>query len=136
MVSVFEKMRFRDLAHEFSSYEKMEFVDGVFELLYGNEKKGFYMLISLLKPYKLAKWPIISVFRAYKNPKRDVFMKPTTVKKILKHLDIDDIKYESLPNYAFYKKYRTYINKMKKEVDKSLSPNNPAFSGFLMVTIK
>jgi len=137
MVSVFEKMRFRDFARELDKTEKAEFLETISELLHGNQKLGFNNLIRLLTPYKLAKWPLITVWRAYYYPSKDVFVKPTTVKKIISHLDIKDIKYTPQVNYAFYRKYKSYLTSMKKVVKtKSLKPNNPAFSGFLMMTIK
>lgn len=136
MVSVFEKMRFRDASSDFSKVEKMEFLDAVNELIHGREKKGFNMMLSILSRYNLAKWPIITAWKAYYYPKRDVFVKPTTVKKIIKYLELENVKYTPTPNYGFYRKYKKHINDIKKEVKtKSLKPNNPAFSGFLMMTI-
>ncbi len=135
MVSVFEKMGFRDLAKEFDNTEKYFLLESVYELIHGNEEKGFNMMISLLEPYKLAKWPIITVWRAYWNLDYDVFVKPTTVKKVISYLELEDIKYTPKVNYEFYVKYRIYINELKKHIDMSLKPNNPAFSGFLMMTI-
>ncbi len=135
MVSVFEKMRFRDLVREFDNNEKLLLVDAIYDNIHGNEEEGFNQLVDLLSPYKLAKWPLITVWRAYYNLNDDVFMKPTTVKKIIQFLELDDIQYIVKPNFELYSKYRVYINTMKKEIDKRLSPNNPAFSGFLMVTI-
>jgi hypothetical protein len=135
MVSVFEKMRFRDLIRELSEEEKLLLVNAIQENIYGDEEAGFNELVFLLKPYKLAKWTIISAFRAYYYLEFDVFMKPTTIKKIVSFLEIYDIKYTPTPNYYFYTKYRDYINEMKNAVSKSLSPNNPAFSGFLMMAI-
>lgn len=134
LVSVFEKVRFRDLLADLTISERTRLVNSVKELLYGHEKSGFYMLYTLLKEHKLAKWPIISVFRVYKNPKKDVFMKPTVIKKVISHLELD-LKYDSDPSYTFYRKYRTTINKMKKEVALSLRQDNLGFTGFLMMTI-
>lgn len=136
MVSVFEKMRFRDDFKGFQEEEKAMFLYGLTEWLHGDEKTGFETLVSLLKPYKLAKWTIITAFKTYFNPEFDVFIKPTTVKKIIRVLELDDMKYTPTPNYAFYKQYRTYLNEMKTLVDKRLSPNNPAFSGFLMMAME
>lgn len=135
MVSVFEKMRFRDTAREFSSEEKALFVYAIKALIHGDEREGFNTLIYLLIPYKLAKWTIITAFRAYYNLDYDVFVKPTTVKKIIKYLELNDVVYQPLPDYDIYVKYRNDINNMKRLVSKSLSPNNPAFSGFLMMMI-
>lgn len=135
MVSVFEKMKFRDLSKELDDLDKHFLLDSVYELIHGNEEQGFNMLKSLLEPYKLAKWPILTVWRAYWNLDYDVFVKPTTVKKIIKYLELEDIAYTPKASYEFYDKYRTHINELKKHVVKSLRPNNPAFSGFLMMTI-
>ncbi len=134
MVSVFEKVKLKDLIKGFSDDEKFEFLDSIHENLYGNEEEGFTRLVSLLGKYKLAKWPIITVFRAYISMNYDVLVKPTTVKKVIKHLELD-LTYSPTPTYKFYNSYRNYINLMKKEVKKSLTDNNPAFSGFLMMTI-
>lgn len=135
MVSVFEKMAFRDLVREFDSTEKMLVVASINELLHGDEEDGFTELFNLLSPYKLAKWPILTVFRAYYYPNYDVLVKPTTVKMIIKYLEIEDIVYSPKASYDFYKKYRELINFLKKQVDPRLSPHNPAFSGFLRMVI-
>lgn len=135
MVSVFEKMRFRDLVREMDDTEKMMIVDAVYQLLHEDEEGGFVQLCSILEPYKLAKWPIITVFRIYYYLQNDVLIKPTTVKNVIKTLELSDIVYQSKPSYDFYCKYRDYINEMKLLVEPSLSPNNPAFSGFLMSTM-
>lgn len=134
MVSVFEKVRFKDLIKGISKDEKFFLLDAIYENVHGDEEKGFNMMIELLSKYKLAKWPILTVFRTYMNLDHDVLIKPTTVKKVIKHLELD-LTYSPSPTYAFYNKYREYINEMKKHVAKSLQPNNPAFSGFLMITI-
>ena len=136
LVSVFEKMRFRDLIKEFDLSEKETLKIGVYELVHGDEEYGFNMLVSLLAPFKLAKWPIITIFNVYYKPTYDVFMKPTVVKKVIRALELDDLQYTPRPNFELYRKYRDYLNEMKTLVDPGLSPNNPAFSGFLMITIQ
>ncbi len=135
MVSVFEKMRFRDLIREFDLTEKTLVVAAINELVNGDEEEGFTELYNLLAPYKLAKWPILTVFRAYCYPDYDVLVKPTTVKKIIKYLELEDVEYSPKASYKFYHKYREYINLLKPHVDSRLSPSNPAFSGFMMMTI-
>ena len=135
LVSVFEKVRFRDFASDLNQSEQTEYVRGVYELIHGKQKEGFHILVDLLSTHNLAKWPIISIYRAYYFINKDVFMKPTNIKKILKHLDIDDIKYVTKPDYSFYNKYRKYINDMKKEVSKELKANNLLFGAFLMLSI-
>ena len=79
---------------------------------------------------------MVSVFFAYVNPEYDVFLKPTTVKNILKYFEVKEFKYNPKPTYAFYKSYRSFINDLKADVPEELKPNNPAFSGFLMMTIE
>ncbi len=137
LVSVFEKMKFRDLVKELDLIERHMLIDAVYELLHGDEQEGFELMVNLLSPYKLAKWPIITVFRAYYYPQNDILIKPTTVKKIIKYLELEDVVYSPKANYAFYNRYRLYLNELKKHVaNETLKPNNPAFSGFLMMTIQ
>lgn len=135
MVSVFEKIKFRNFLKEIDDELQFELVDSIYELIHGNEKRGFTKLVQLLSTYNLAKWPLITCYLAYLNPKKDVFVKPTTVKLILKKLEITHITYSPKPTYEFYKEYRKVINSMKKHVDKRLWPSNPAFSGFLMMSL-
>ena len=136
LVSVFEKMRFRDLMKELDLEEKRQLLDAVYENLHGNERYGFETMVNVLERYKLAKWPIITIFQTYYHPKKSVFMKPTVVKKIIKFLELEGVVYTVRPNYDLYIEFKKQINQMKKLVDKSLSPNNPAFTGFLMITIE
>ncbi len=136
MISVFEKVKFKDIMKELSEDEHIIFVQAIKELLYGNEEEGFNHLVYVLKPYKLAKWSIISAFKAYYNLNTEVFIKPTTVKKIIRELELDDMIYHPTPDFHFYKKFRDYINEMKTLVDPRLSSSNPAFTGFLMYMIE
>ncbi len=137
MVSVFEKMRFRDLMKEYDNTEKILFLEAIYNLIHLDEELGFNQLYDMLSPYKLAKWPIITCYRAYYNKDYDVFVKPTTVKKIIKFLELEEVVYTPRVNYEFYKRYREYLNEMKKHVSEdSIKPSNPAFSGFLMMTIE
>jgi hypothetical protein len=50
-------------------------------------------------------------------------------------MNIENIVYKPKPTYDFYRKYRDIINNMKKEVSEQLSPDNAAFSGFLMMSM-
>lgn len=135
MVSVFEKMRFRDFIKEIDDTTEFELLDAIYDLIHGDEEVGFKNLVYLLDFYKLAKWPLVSAYLAYYRPNNDIFVKPTTVKRILKYLEVEDIKYHSKPTYEFYKAYRTFINTIKYEVDSSIRPSNAAFSGFLMMML-
>lgn len=135
MVSIFEKPKFRDALKSFSDEERKRAVLGLFELLHDDEALGFQMLVDVLSPYGIAKWPILTVFGCYYHPHRDLLFKPTTVKGVLSYFEIEDIKYSAKPTYAFFVAYRDHINQMKKAVSPMLSPNNAAFSGFLMVSM-
>ncbi len=136
MVSVFEKPKFRDYAKMISYDEKVVLSKGLYEFLYENEELGFEMIQDILKMGKLAKWTIMTICPVYFHPLKDVFVKPTTVKGVLRHFEIDDLVYKPTPSFDFYKRYRDMINEMKKNVDKSLYPDNAAFSGFLMVSME
>lgn len=135
MVSVFEKPKFRDAVRSMQNDDKQMLVDSLKDLLYGDEARGFNMMLDLLIKYGIAKWPLISVFRCYYNPQTDLLFKPTTVKNIIKFLELEGLVYKPRPSYDFYVKYRNTINEMKSRVDASLAPNNPAFSGFLMMAM-
>lgn len=136
MVSLFEKPKFRDHVRSLSMEDKTLLVEAIKELMHGDEEKGFNQLTTMLKPYKLAKWTLVSVFLAYYRPTYDVFLKPTTVKGVINTFELEGLKYSPTPTYEFYVKYREAINEMKTKVDESLSPNNPAFSGFLMMVME
>lgn len=132
MVSLFEKPKFRDSVKAFNDVETQMLSNSLFEMLHGNQESGFDSMIEILGQVKLAKWTLVTVFGAYYAPTKEVFIKPTTTKNVIAHFELDDIQYKPKPTYAFYKKYRDYINKMKTKVAPSLSPSNAAFLGFLM----
>ena len=135
MVSLFEKPKFRDAVRSMALQEKKELVQSIRELIHGDEELGFNLILELLKKYKLGKWTLITVFRCYYYPDYDLLYKPTTVKNIIKKYELEGLVYKSTPSYEFFVGYRDAINKMKEEVDPSLSPDNPSFSGFLMMTM-
>ncbi|RKY55978.1 MAG: hypothetical protein DRP93_02330 [Candidatus Neomarinimicrobiota bacterium] len=135
MVSLFEKPKYRDYVKTMAFEQKEFLVSSLYEFLHGNQEKGFSMMVEILDQVKLAKWTLITVFGVYYYPTKEIFVKPTTTKNIIAYLELNDLVYKPRPTYDFYKKYRAYINKMKKQVDKSLSPNNAAFTGFLMFSM-
>jgi hypothetical protein len=93
------------------------------------------MILDLLKSEKLAKWSLMTVCQTYFHPQRDVFIKPTTVIGVIEYFELDNLQYKPTPSWAFYEAYRSAFLEMKSKVDPSLSPTNPAFSGFLWMTI-
>lgn len=135
MVSVFEKPKFRDYAKALDTTGQQKLALALKKLIHGKEADGFESLVAILKRRKLVKWPLVTVCPAYYRPKKEVFVKPTTTKGVISHFEVEGLEYNPTPTYAFYRKYRTLINKMKKEVDPSLSPSNAAFCGFLMMSI-
>ena len=135
MVSLFEKPKYRDTLRAFSPSEKEQWVDAFRKRLHGNRAKGFEEMTRLLIGYKLAKWSLISILPLYFRPEEEVFVKPTTAKKVLAFLEIDDIVYRPQPSWEFYERFQHHIETMKDNVDSELSPNNAAFTGFLMMTI-
>ena len=135
MISLFEKPKYRDYVKAMDMGQKDFLSASLYEFLHGNQEKGFSMMVEILDQVKLAKWTLVTAFGAYYRPTKEIFVKPTTTKNIISYLELNDIVYKPLPTYVFYKKYRIYINKMKKQVDKSLSPSNAAFTGFLMFSM-
>lgn len=135
MISLFEKPKFKDFINSLNAKEKAHLAEGLKEFLYENEEHGFNMMLDILEIGKLAKWSIITICLFYFRPTEEVFIKPTTTKDILEYLEIKELHYQPKPTYQFYKDYRDLINQMKLEVDKSLSPGNAEFCGFLMLTM-
>lgn len=136
MVSVFEKPKFKDFAKSLIAKDKDQLVNGLKKLLHHNEQKGFELMLDILKAYKLAKWPLISVWACYFRPQADVFVKPTTAKGVIEFFELETLKYKPTPSWEFYEEYRSIINEMKSRVDSSLSPYNAAFTGFLMMSLE
>ncbi|MDC7239379.1 MAG: hypothetical protein PQJ50_03365 [Spirochaetales bacterium] len=136
MVSVFEKPRFRDFVRSLNSSDRSALTGSLYEMLYLDEEKGFGGMLDVLTMGKLAKWTLMTVVPAYLRPDREIFIKPTTCRGVLKTFEVTDLVYKPRPYYEFYSRYRELINEMKSRVDSSLSPSNAAFSGFLMMSLE
>lgn len=135
-VSLFDKLKLKDMISSLNSYEKDMLSIEIYELLYGNKKEGFEGLVEFLYEYKLAKWTIISVVPYCINRQEDYFIKPTTTKNIIKTFELKDLFYKPKPSFEFYDKYKKALDKMKSSIDKSLSPDNVGFTAFLKVAIE
>ena len=135
MVSMFEKPKFRDFAGRLDRNQKAYMVDSLIELLHGDQQAGFEALADLLLTEKIAKWSLLTIIPAYYSPNREVFVKPTTAKGVIRHFEVEGLIYTPTANWEFYRGYRRLINQSKKKVDKRLSPSNAAFSGFLMMSL-
>jgi hypothetical protein len=136
MVSMFEKPKFRDFVKQLNENDKAFLVESLSQLLHGKQQLGFEGMVDILKTEKLAKWSLVTIIPAYYSPNKEVFVKPTTAKNVLKHFEVIDPVYKPTPTWDFYSKYRNLINDAKSKVDKNLSPSNAAFSGFLMMSVK
>ena len=136
MVSRFEKPAFRTFIESMNSTDKARFASALETRLYGrNKRKGFEEICEMLSAHKLAKWSIVSAIPFYFAPGREAFVKPTTAKGIIRYLEIKEIEYHPSPSWAFYDGYRKLIAEVKRHVAPSLSPNNAALTGFLMMSI-
>ncbi|VBB08148.1 Hypothetical protein LUCI_3413 [Lucifera butyrica] len=136
LISIFEKPKFRDLVKVMNENEKEHLSHGLKEFLHGDQAFGFRLMTGLLQEYKLAKWPLLTVYPIYYRPSVEVFIKPTTAKGIIEYFELIGIKYNSNPTFEFYQAYREQIMQMKQEVDISLQVDNAAFCGFLMMAME
>jgi hypothetical protein len=135
LISIFEKPKFRDLLKVLNDGEKDHLVFGLKEYLHGNQAFGFKTMTELLQEYKLAKWPLLTVYPIYYRPNVEVFIKPTTVKGIIEYFELTGLKYSSKPNFEFYQAFRERIKQMKQDVHITLQVDNAAFCGFLMMVM-
>lgn len=137
MVSLFEKPKFRDFVNGLNRDDREYLADG-FRILLHNKKQepGFNKILDVLREGKLAKWSLITILPLYMRPEEEVFVKPTTTKRIIAYLELEDLVYKPQPSWAFYAAYRDAINHIKTLVDPSITTNNAAFTGFLMVTLE
>ncbi len=136
LVSVFEKPRFRDFVRSLNSFEQEHLAFAFEKRLFGRSRRtGFEEILGMLSHYRLAKWSLISVVPFYAAPTREAFVKPTTAKRIIAYLEVDDLSYSPTPSWEFYAGYRKLLDAVKKEVHPSLCPNYAALSGFLMNTV-
>jgi hypothetical protein len=136
LISIFEKPKFRDVVKVMSDNEKEHLTHGLKEFLHGDQAFGFGLITGLLHEYKLAKWPLVTVYSIYYRPSVEVFIKPTTAKGIIGYFELAGLKYNSNPTFEFYQAYREQIMQMKQEVDVSLQVDNAAFCGFLMMSME
>lgn len=135
MVSRFEKPGFKAFLESLSSDEKKALAYAVEQRLFGRKEQGFEEILGMLAHHKIAKWAVISAVPFYFSPRKEVFVKPTTAKGILTFLEVENLRYNAMPSWSFYKGYRNLIADIKKQVDSCLSPNNAALSGFLMMSL-
>lgn len=138
MVSMFEKPKFRDAVHDMNSDERESFAAAYRQLIHptkrATQEDGFEKLVELLANRKLAKWSLMTIGLVYFRPDDEVFVKPTTAKKIIQGLELD-LHYRPRPSWEFYDGYRSALLDIKAQVNPSLATNNAALTGFLMMTL-
>lgn len=134
MVSMFEKPKFRDYVNGMNRDDREFLAAGFKRLLHGKQDKGFNDILDVLTEGKLAKWSLMTICSLYYKPNTEVFVKPTTTKNVIKQFELTELIYKPRPSWEFYESYREAISLMKAKVAPSLSPNNAAFTGFLMMT--
>ncbi len=137
MISLFDKPKFKNACALMRSEEKELLALGLGEMLHGVQANGFEMMVEILAERKLAKWPLMTIIPVYYAPLKEIFVKPTTTKAVLKSFEIEGLLYKPRPSYEFYAHYKKVLETMKKHVDPSLSKvSNAAFTGFLMMGMK
>lgn len=136
LVSLFDKLKLKDVIESLNSYEKDILSIEIYELMYGDKKEGFEGLVEFLSEYKLAKWTIISVVPYCINRQTEYFIKPTTTKNIIEYFELKDLIYKPKPSFEFYENYTKVLDEMKSNIDKTLTFDNVAFTGFLKVGIE
>ncbi|MBN1500294.1 MAG: hypothetical protein JW982_09065 [Spirochaetes bacterium] len=135
MVSVFEKPKFRDFTRDIDYKTKQILVEAHYDLIHGDQRKGFNLLVNLLEKYRLAKWTYVTACLFYYRPEKEIFIKPTTCKGVIRFFELEGLTYRPLPDYDFYVKYRKALNELKKQTSGLSDVDNGAFSGFLMMSL-
>ncbi|MGI9325237.1 MAG: hypothetical protein ACR2PZ_08470 [Pseudomonadales bacterium] len=133
MVSMFEKPKFRDYVNGLSQDDRDFLAGGFKKLLHGSQRNGFNEVLDVLTEGKLAKWSLMTICPHHYRPQKDVFVKPTTTKNVIRQFELEGLEYKPRPSWEFYAKYREAIDLMKQHTHPSLAPNNAAFTGFLMM---
>ncbi|MEG0283164.1 MAG: hypothetical protein RR543_00200 [Erysipelotrichales bacterium] len=117
MVSVFEKVAFKNYIADKKLQE--DFLTSLYEMLNELNEDSFNNFVRVLSLKKadsktnVAKWPIITFFLSFFNPKAEVFIKPTTMKKVAQLLEYD-IKYSPTLNYQTYTLARDMVMQYKQ----------------------
>ena len=55
---------------------------------------------------------------------------------IIKYFELEDLIYKPKPSFKFYEKYAKALDKMKENLDDSLTFDNVAFTSFLKIAIE
>lgn len=97
--------------------KKAFLVNALNQMLHGKQQLGFEAMVDILQSEKLAKWSLVTIIPAYYYPTKEVFVKPTTAKNILRHFKINEMIYKPTPSWKFYQQYRKLFKDAKGMVD-------------------
>lgn len=137
LISLFEKPKVRDMIKSMRMERRDMVSIGLYEMLYGDKKEGFEILVDVLSSYGLAKWPIVTLVPYYFYRDKEFFIKPTTTKNILSFFEIEGLVYKPKPSYEFYVEYTTVLTTMKHNIGNKIShDDNAGFTGFLMMAME
>ncbi len=134
MVSMFEKPKMKEAVSSLKPAVRRKWANAIFELLHGDMQSGFEDFVVELDKHKLAKWTLVTLLPSYYDLQKEVFIKPSTTKLVIDKLELD-LKYQSKPTWEFYREYRKASLQMRKIAKSVKAPSNPAFSGFLMMSL-
>lgn len=136
LISFYEGDILKSALKSFTNYEKDMLSIYLQELLHEDLNSGFEDFVELLAIKNLAKWHIVTLIPYYFAPEQNYFLKPTTTKNIIKYFELENLKYNSKPNYEFYENYTKELEIMKNSVRKELRDDNAKFTGFLRMGMK
>ena len=136
LVSRFEKPPFKAFIESLGLDRRRRLADAFRKRLFGRRRReGFEEVVEILARGKLGRWSLVSAVPFYFAPRKEVFVKPSTAKRIVAFLELEKLRYDSSPTWAFYRAYRDLVLEINAQVDPSLTPNNAATTGFLMATM-
>lgn len=137
LISLFEKPRVREMMQTMRMERKDMFSIGLYEMLYGNKKEGFDIMVEVLAYDTLAKWSIVTLLPYYFYRDKEFFIKPTTTKNIIAFFEIEGLTYHPKPSFEFYTAYKNVLETMRANVSPKISPqDNAGFTGFLMMAME
>jgi len=115
LISLFEKPKVRDMMKEMRMERRDMFSIGLYEMLYGNQKEGFEIVVEILSYYTLAKWSLVTLIPYYFYRDKEFFVKPMTTKNVIAFFEIEGLVYKPRPSYEFYVQYTNVLKEMKKK---------------------
>lgn len=135
-VSVFEKVAFKNYLADKRVWD--EFLENLYLMLSDLNEQTFnnFVYTLMLKKHEKnanpAKWPVITFILQMFYPNDEVFVKPTTIKKVILFLE-SGIVYKSIPNFQTYAEIRELILDFKKHSALAKNQNNIVAQAILYI---